>query len=125
MSQKIGLQRLKILWAAICFIPALVVVSILSFSDYRPELMVQFSILLLSIASFLSLPLFFDTSLKTRLFFLVAGAGTCAAIFINLDKSQDAIRGEYKSAAIFLAGVLIWIGWTALEWVMKGFRKKD
>ena len=110
---------------AICFIPAIVNVAILSFSPYRPELMFQFSMLLLVIAPSLSLPFFFDASLKTRLFFIIVGGGCSAAIFFNLDKGQDVLYGEYKPAAVALVGVTFWIAWTALEWVVKGFIKKD
>lgn len=125
MNFKSGVQRIKILWAAICFIPAIVIAAILSFSQYRPDLMIQFSILSLFIASSLSLPFFFDISLKTRLFFAIVGGGGGAAIFFNLDKAQDAIYGEYKPAAFALIGVALWLAWAAVEWVVKGFLKKE
>ena len=125
MNVRTGLKRLRILWTAICFVPAIAIVVILSFSQHHPDLMVQFSVLSLLIAASLSLPLWFSASLKTILLFAISGAGACAAVFANLNSGQDAIYGEAKPAAFALAGIVLWLVWAAGEWVLKGFLKGD
>lgn len=124
MSYATGIGRLKTVWLAICWIPAIAIVGILAFSEYRPDLMKQFSLLTLLIAGSLSLPVLLDITLKSRIAVVIIGAGGGAAIFANLNASQDALRGEMKPAAFLLFGVGLWISWTVIEWIVKGFVKK-
>lgn len=121
MNVPAGLRRIKIILALVCAVPALVLVVLLSFSQYEPALMRTFLLLALVIAASLIVPLFMPVSIKNKFFIAIVGAGCAGAIFANLNHGQDALYGDNKPAAIALFGIGLWLVWSSVEWVAKGF----
>ena len=122
MNIQSGLQRLKIVWLLICYLPAILIIVLLQFSEYRPELMKVFSLLTWFIATSLAVPVFVGASFKTIVAIAIAGGLGGAACFINLNDGQHMFAGDAKPIIFVSLGAFTWIALAAIQWVIKGFR---
>lgn len=117
-----GFRRVKILWAYLCIIPAGAIIFTLLLSEYRPDLMRQFSSLILLIAAALTIPPFLNATIKSRLLIAVLIGSAAAATMFNLDKNQHPFYGDAKPILLALATFTVWLIWSGIEWVTKGFQ---